>query len=184
MKWRRRRDSCSSDPIRHFRSVFFARTDCASPVVRDQTDSRAHGEVRQKSFAFHPPPFCDRLEILALSHVNEIGERWLTCTSLSCCFPAASMKATVSKNGYRHSIAGVSVDSSFAARSRSLLRRRAFEARVEEHRRDPRIERRGAQSANGLFDARELGVRVCDLGFGVAVEPVCQVAQLGIQVSV
>ena len=42
----------------------------------------------------------------------------------------------------------------------------------------------GAQCANGLFDARELGVRVCDLGFRVAVEPVREVAQLSIHISV
>ena len=100
----------SSDPILNFRSVFVARTDCASPVVRDQTDSRAHGEVLQKSFAFHPPPFAIVLKYSRCPTSMRL-EGLADVTSLSCCFPLVSMNATVSKNGYRHSIAGASVDS-------------------------------------------------------------------------
>ena len=97
-----------------------------------------------------------------------------------------SMNASVSKNGYRHSIAGLSpVDS----------RSRLVGAAVSHgggHLRRSSISTdgillsscRGAQFANRVFDARELSVRVGDLGVRVAVEPVRQVAQLVVQVSV
>ena len=71
-----------------------------------------------------------------------------------------------------------------AIRGRSLPRRGALEALVEERRGDPLLERRGAEFANGFFDARELSVRVGDLGVRVPVEPVSEIAQLSIQVSV
>ena len=113
MKWRRRRDSGLPTPILNFKSVFVARTDCASPVVSDQTDSRAHGEVLQKSFAVHPPPFAIVLKYSRCPTSMRL-EGLPDVTSLSCCFPAVSMKATVSKNGYRHSIAGASPTSVWA----------------------------------------------------------------------
>src|SRR5262245_29894327 len=100
----------SSDFVVNFRSVLFARTDCASPVVRDQTDSRAHGDRLQKSLAFHPPPLAIVLKYARCPTSIRL-DGFADVTSLSCCFPSVSMKATVSKNGYRHRIAGASFES-------------------------------------------------------------------------
>src|SRR4029453_13209461 len=93
--------TATSGPFPFFRSRLdsFARTASGSPVVIDQTDSKAHAEGGKNPSPSQPCPLAIVLKY-SRSPTLMMFDASAAVSSLRYCCPLVSMKATVSKNGY------------------------------------------------------------------------------------